>query len=70
MARGCAGTGEGFDVDVVHQGIEVVIGPEAEALLDATFDVTRTDALGSSVEDAGKEDEGPHRVPVAIANAA
>ncbi len=57
-ARESASTGESFGASVVHQGVEFAVGPEAKALFDAAFDVTSTDASGTSAEDASEEGEG------------
>ena len=57
-ARESASTGESFGACVVHQGIEFAVGPEAEALFDAAFDVASADASGPSAEDACEEGEG------------
>ncbi len=57
-ARESARAGEGFGACVIHQGVEAAVGPEAEALFDAAFDIASTDAPGPSAEDACEEGEG------------
>ena len=58
LARGSARAGEDFGASVIHQGVEVAVGPEAKALFGAAFDVASTDAPGPSAEDACEEGGG------------
>ena len=57
-ARESTSAGEGFGACVVDQGVEAAVGPEAEALFDAAFDVASADAPGPSAKDACEEGEG------------